>query len=128
VFILNYKGKYFLDQVENNEYFTNDYSLYCWYNKLFYDFDVHIDTYQHNPKDELAPVIAANKDALRKALREEIAHYENGYIYKSEWFLIRGKKVKKGRWVNEPEKAKLLFNDIKKRHKELFLNECCFRS
>jgi len=120
---LNYKGKYFLDRVENNEYFTNDYSLYYWYNKLFYDFDVHIDTYQHNPKDELAPVITANKDTLRKALKEEIAHYENGYIYKSEWFLIRGKTIKKGRWVNEPEKAKLLFNDIKKNHKELFLNE-----
>lgn len=116
-------GKYFLDGIGDKNHTTNDYSIYYWYNKLFYDFDVHIDTYKHEPKERLDPVYNVDKGTLKKALRNEAAHYENGYIYKSEWFLIRGKKLKKGRWVKDPVRAKLIFESIKEKHKELFLND-----
>lgn len=95
------KYKYFLDEIDDTEYYTNDYSLYYWYNKIFYDFDVHIDK-QVLPIEQ--PEISsseANSETLKKALEQEKARYDAGYKYVSEWVMIRGKKWKKGRWVKK---------------------------
>ena len=61
----------------------------------------------------------ANKETWQKAIKQEISHYENGYVWESKWYKIRGKKVKKGRWVKNPEKAKIIFEKIKAKHKEV---------
>ena len=53
---------------------------------------------------------------MKKALQQEKAHYENGYIYESKWYLIKGKKIKKGRWVKRPDQAKKIFDKIVKKH------------
>lgn len=100
------KFKYFLDEIDGIAYYTNDYSLYYWHNKIFYDFDVHLDRqFLPIPKPEISES-KANGDTLKNAVKEEIAHYEAGYCYVNEWVINRGKKWKKGRWVRNPEKAK----------------------
>jgi hypothetical protein len=121
VFALKTKGKYFLDVIDDVVYSIDSYSVFYWYNRLFYDFDVHIDTFKYNPKEELDPTIPITDNTLKEALNREKSYYENGYIYKSKWFKIRGKQFKKGRWEKDPEKAKLIFEKIKTKYKELFL-------
>lgn len=118
--MFNLKGKYFLDQVDDREYSTNDYPVYYWYNKIFFDFDVHVDTYNHNPKKNLDPPIPVTNDTLRDVLKREISYYENGYVYKSKFYKIRGEQVKKGKWVKDSVKAKLIFESIKEKHKDFF--------
>ncbi len=106
------KGKYVLGIIDNTIYSTNSYELY----NLFYPKTEK----EHIPKDRPFDCKAeANKEALKKALQQEIEHYKNGYIYKLEEVTIFGKKLLKGRWVKNPEKAKIIFEEIKKRHPEL---------
>ena len=45
------KGIYFLDDIDGVLYSTDDYSVYYWYNMVFYDFDPHIakDNARYHP-------------------------------------------------------------------------------
>lgn len=110
------KGKYVLDIIDNELYSTDSYELYNLYNRLFYPEPVK----EHIPIERSYDChTKATKETWKKALQQEKEYYENGYIYKLEEVTIFGKKWKKGRWVKNPEKAKLIFEEIKKKHPKL---------
>lgn len=114
------KGKYFLDQIDNIIYSTDSYELYSLFYKIVYDYDVHLDKKQDIFKKSFDS-FPANKETWEKALQQEKNHYENGYIYKSKLYQIKGKRVKKGRWVKDSVKAKQIFEDIKNYQKDLII-------
>jgi len=112
VFILNYKGKYFLDEIDNDIFSTDSFELYNLYNKIFFNIPIK----NHVPIDKPVLESEANRETWLKALEQEKAFYENGYVYESKLYRIRGKTWKKGRWVKDSLKAALILEAIKKRH------------
>lgn len=118
------KGKYLLDIIDDTLYSTDIYSIYYWYNILFYDYDVSIEENIPIEREYLDNVFhgSANKETWNNALKNEFSYYENGYVYKSEWIKIRKIKMKKGRWIKDPVNAYIIFNKIKQKYSENRIN------
>ncbi len=80
------QGKYFLDEIDNVIYSTDNYSLFNWYNILFFEETMKVTKIKEFKKE---CKIQATKEAWQEGLKQEKEMYEKGYKYKN------------GRWVRE---------------------------
>ena len=114
------KGKYILDHDKNGVWSTNNFSVYYWYNQVFYGYDVTIDKEKSTHKKTYGKPIPANKNTIKTAIKQEISYYMNGYFPKLQCFVIKGKKKYFTRWVKDKPKSDRILKQIKERHPEFF--------
>ena len=91
------------DQVNKNHYLIDEFDGFRYWTKNVFWRDFFIDKEKDKEfipvKKSHLPVFKGDKETCKEGLRQEQERYDNGFVYVSEWVLIRGKKWKKGRWV-----------------------------
>ena len=92
------KGKYFIDEIDGVVFSTDSYELFNLYNKLFFE---EPEPLYLPKKNSFECDAKANRESFLKGIEQEKHRYKDGYKYVSEWYMIRGKRWKKGRWVKE---------------------------
>lgn len=122
------KGKYYLEEIDEILYSSNSYEVYCWYNKIFNNYDPVLKWYIDKPFPQHIPiekpyeyVSEADHKTFLKALKQEKKIYEYGFV--PERVKVGSKYNKnliKTVWVKDPDKAKLIFESLEEKHEELF--------
>lgn len=112
------KGKYFLDEIDEELFSTNSFELYIMYLRLFYPDEYKKVMYKKHwvkPRSyDEAKEFNADRHTFLKALAQEKRVFECGYVPELTFFIDKqGKKCMRTQWKYDPKKAQSFLNNSK---------------